>query len=220
MTTSPTVKRRRGRPPKTGATGIETRERLLQSGVETLTEKGFSATGLDEILRRVSVPKGSFYHYFASKNDFGTALIQRYADYFAHKIDRILQDDARKPLERMKRFVADAVSGMARYGYKRGCLVGNLGQEMGNLPEIFREQLKSVFIDWQSRVAICLEAAKIEGQITPDADCDKLAEVFWIGWEGAVLRAKLEKSPKPLIAFSDFYFNSIIVQEETCSAYD
>ncbi len=208
-------KRRRGRPPKVGNGGTETRERLLKSGVEILTEKGFSATGLDEILRRVSVPKGSFYHYFGSKNEFGTALIQRYADYFGLKLDRILLDESYSPLDRMKLFVADAESGMARYEFKRGCLVGNLGQEMGNLPEHFREQLMGVFVDWESRFSVSLEAAKTAGQIRPDADCEKLAEVFWIGWEGAVLRAKLEKSPQPLKTFSDFYFAAIVAQESS-----
>jgi TetR/AcrR family transcriptional repressor of nem operon len=213
MTIPQTLNRRRGRPPKAGAGAIETRERLLQSGVETLTEKGFSATGLDEILRRVSVPKGSFYHYFGSKNEFGTVLIQRYADYFARKLDRILLDGRHSPVDRMKLFVADAVSGMARYEFKRGCLVGNLGQEMGNLPEFFREHIIAVFEDWKGRIAACLEEAKTAGQIAPRSDCKKLAEVFWIGWEGAVLRAKLEKSQEPLIVFSDFYFSVIAIQE-------
>jgi TetR/AcrR family transcriptional repressor of nem operon len=219
MNSQEIIKRRRGRPPKTEPGGIETRERLLQSGVETLTEKGFSAAGLNEILRRVSVPKGSFYHYFGSKNDFGTALIQRYADYFANKLDRILLDESRSPLDRIKLFVADATSGMARYEFKRGCLVGNMGQEMGTLPELFREQLKAVFSDWQDRIELCLDAAKTARQISPDADCKKLAEVFWIGWEGAVLRAKLEKCPEPLLIFSDFYFTAIAAQE-TCEAHD
>jgi len=63
--------RRRGRPPKEAAGYSETRESLLQAGVEVLTEKGFSSAGIDEILRRVGVPKGSFYHFFGSKEAFG-----------------------------------------------------------------------------------------------------------------------------------------------------
>ena len=116
---------------------MQTRDCLLQSGIEKLTEEGFSATGLDEILRKVSVPKGSFYHYFGSKNEFGTALIQRYADYFAYKIDRILQDSHHSPLERMKLFVADAESGMARYEFKRGLPGWQSGAENGKLARDF-----------------------------------------------------------------------------------
>lgn len=209
MSSANPIKRRRGRPPKDLAGVSETRERLLRAGVEVLTEKGFSATGLDEILRRAQVPKGSFYHYFPSKDEFGARLIERYASFFAHKLDRFLNDESRPPLERLRDFVADAEAGMARYGYARGCLVGNLGQEMGALPEDFRARLKAVFEDWQSRVARCLTAAQAAGQISPGLDCARLAAVFWIGWEGAVLRAKLEQRPDALRAFSAFFFEHL-----------
>ncbi len=131
-------------------------------------------------------------------------MIKRYADYFAHKLDTLLKIETLPPLERIKAFVADAEAGMARHNFKRGCLVGNLGQEMGRLPEQFREQLEAVFETWQYRVEVCLEAAKGAGEIAPGSDCKKLAKLFWIGWEGAVLRAKLERSPEPLTIFQIF----------------
>src|SRR5574343_259443 len=93
--------RRRGRPPRQRADLIDTRELLLRTGLEVLTEKGFSATGIDEILGRVGVPKGSFYHYFDSKEAFGLELIQRYGDFFAHKLDRHLRNTALSPLGRL-----------------------------------------------------------------------------------------------------------------------
>src|SRR5574343_599729 len=79
--------RKRGRPPKRPEDTLETRELLLRAGLEVLTEKGFAATGIDEVLKRVGVPKGSFYHYFDSKEAFGAALIDRYASYFALKLE-------------------------------------------------------------------------------------------------------------------------------------
>ncbi|HEV7440177.1 MAG TPA: TetR/AcrR family transcriptional regulator [Methylobacterium sp.] len=197
--------RRRGRPAKLIAGYGETREALLRAGVAALSEKGFSATGLDEILRAVGVPKGSFYHYFPSKDAFGAALIERYAAYFAGKLDRRLLDEGRAPLQRLRDFVADARSGMARHDFRRGCLVGNLGQEMGALPEPFRRKLHGVLLDWQARTARCLAAAQAAGEIGPEADCAALAAYFWIGWEGAVLRAKLERSPAPLDLFAETF---------------
>jgi TetR/AcrR family transcriptional repressor of nem operon len=203
------TKRRQGRPPKSAEGYSETRESLMKAGLEVLTEKGFSASGIDEILRRVSVPKGSFYHYFSSKDAFGVELIDRYAAYFASKLDRLLTDESLSPLQRLKNFAADATKGMARHNFKRGCLVGNLGQEMGGLPEEFRGQLRGVFSDWQKRVETCLKAAKKAGEIPSSSDCARLAAVFWIGWEGAVLRAKLERSAEPLKLFSEFFFASL-----------
>ena len=177
--------------------------------MELLTEKGFVATGLDEILRRVQVPKGSFYHYFDSKDAFGAALIRSYSDFFQHKLDRFLLDEAMSPLDRLRAFMKDAEQGMARFDFKRGCLIGNLGQEMGALPEPFREQLMGVLNTWQGSVARCLDEAKAAGQINKATDTRQAAYVFWTGWEGAVLRAKLERRPTALRAFSSFFLSSL-----------
>ncbi|MDD3326168.1 MAG: TetR/AcrR family transcriptional regulator [Zoogloea sp.] len=198
--------RRRGRPPKQREALGDTRELLLRAGLEVLTEKGFSATGIDEILGRAGVPKGSFYHYFASKEAFGLGLIERYGEFFARKLDRHLDNRSLPPLARLHAFVDDARAGMARLGYRRGCLIGNLGQEMGSLPESFRARLKETFEDWQARFSACLKEAQEAGEVARSADTDQLAAFFWIGWEGAVLRAKLEQSARPLEVFAAFYF--------------
>lgn len=200
------VPRKRGRPPKDQTAPDAVRTRLIRAGVAKLTEKGFGAAGLDEILSSVGVPKGSFYFYFDGKTAFGLALVDAYADFFARKLDRWFEDQGRSPLQRLRDFVADAREGMRRYEFRRGCLVGNLGQEMGALPEQFRDRLSDVFRDWEARTARCLRAAQTAGEIAPDLDCDRLATFFWIGWEGAVLRAKLERSAAALDEFAGGFF--------------
>ncbi|MCC6075820.1 TetR/AcrR family transcriptional regulator [Pseudomonas sp. GCM10022188] len=192
---------RRGRPPKLDRDNRETRDALVHCGMRLLTEQGFLSTGIDTVLREVGVPKGSFYHYFPSKEAFGRAVLERYAGYFAAKLDRWLLDGSRPPLARLTDFVADARAGMARHGYRRGCLVGNLGQEVTQLPEGFREQLEAVLRDWQARLAACLRAAQQDGSLAATVDCDELAAFFWIGWEGAVLRARLVQNDAPLATF-------------------
>ncbi|WP_122663448.1 TetR/AcrR family transcriptional regulator [Pseudomonas viridiflava] len=196
--TIPALKRRPGRPPKVDRENFETREVLIRCGTEVLTEQGFTATGIDYILKRVGVPKGSFYHYFPSKEAFGHAVLESYADYFSQKLDRWLLDETLTPLERLVGFVQNAKAGMARHDYRRGCLVGNLGQEVSMLPEGFREVLEGIFRDWQTRLSACFRAAQVQGELARHADCDELAAFFWIGWEGAVLRARLVASDAPL----------------------
>ena len=198
--------RKRGRPPRAPDAPSDTREALLRAGLVALTEKGFSATGIDEVLSTVSVPKGSFYHYFKSKEAFGAELIDRYAAHFAARLDRHFADDTLTPLARLEAFTRSAEASMARHDFRRGCLVGNLGQEMGALPEPFRQRLAGVFADWQVRTASCLARAQAAGEIDPDRDPDQLAAFFWIGWEGAVLRAKLERTAAPLRTFADGFF--------------
>lgn len=207
----PEPKRRRGRPPKIARENHDTKAELIRSGLEQLTEYGFASSGIDVILKKVGVPKGSFYHYFASKEAFGQELINSYDQYFANKLDSYLLNEAIPPLDRLSHFVDDAKAGMARHNFKRGCLIGNLGQEIDSLPESFRQQLVGVFSSWQKRVAACLKAAQEQGSLSPEADCDELAEHFWIGWEGAVSRAKLVQSSRPLEQHLQYFLSSLPV---------
>lgn len=200
-----TAPARRGRPPKHPRDHADTREALLQCGMEVLTEQGFSATGIDTVLKRVGVPKGSFYHYFESKEAFGQAVLACYGRYFSRKLERAFGAVEVPPLERLKRFTEDAMAGMSRHGFRRGCLVGNLGQEVVLLPEAFRDQLEATLQDWQRQLALCLDQARARGELAAGADCTALAAFFWVGWEGAVLRARLVRSTAPLQLFIDGY---------------
>ncbi|XVN08302.1 TetR/AcrR family transcriptional regulator [Pseudomonas corrugata] len=177
--------------------------------MEILTEQGFAATGIDTVLKRVQVPKGSFYHYFESKEAFGQAVLERYADYFARKLDRCLSDLSVPPLQRLSNFVEEAKVGMAKYHFRRGCLVGNLGQEVLVLPDSFREQLELTLLDWEQRLSTCLEEAVELGEALSTHDCRALAAFFWVGWEGAVLRARLVQHVRPLDIFFQGFLSGI-----------
>jgi TetR/AcrR family transcriptional repressor of nem operon len=200
------TKPRRGRPPKVARDNRDTKAELIRSGLEQLTENGFASSGIEQILKKVGVPKGSFYHYFANKEAFGLAVIDSYAQFFAKRLDACLLDESHPPLARLSNYVQGAKKGMLRFEFKRGCLVGNLGQEVDLLPESFRQILIDIFLSWEQRVANCLRAAQLNGDIAATADCDLLAECFWVGWEGAVSRARLVQSNQPL----DNYFNNFI----------
>lgn len=200
------TKPRRGRPPKVARDNRDTKAELIRSGLEQLTENGFASSGIEQILKKVGVPKGSFYHYFANKEAFGLAVIESYAQFFAKRLDACLLDETQPPLVRLSNYVQGAKKGMLRFEFKRGCLVGNLGQEVDLLPESFRQILIDIFLSWELRVANCLRAAQLSGDLAENADCDLLAECFWVGWEGAVSRARLVQSNQPL----DNYFNNFI----------
>lgn len=184
----------------------ETRAKLMRAGLEHLTERGYASVGVDDILKTAGVPKGSFYHYFQNKADFGHQLIAAYNGYFLNKLNRAFNDVSLTPLNQLAAFKDDAVAGMARHAFRRGCLVGNLGQEMAALPEDFRAALVDVLSQWQARTAGCLSRAQAAGEIATHHDPEALAAYFWIGWEGAVLRAKLERKAEPLTVFFTLFY--------------
>ncbi|SLN66793.1 Transcriptional regulator AcuR [Aquimixticola soesokkakensis] len=174
-----------------------------------MTQTGFASLRLEDILVQAKVPKGSFYYHFPSKAAFTSTLITAYQDYLSAKLARHFTNPALPPLARLRAFTQEAQTSMARFEFRRGCLVGNLGQEVVTLPSGMRAQLQAALAQWQTQTAGLLRAAIGAGDLPADTDPDALAAYFWIGWEGAVLRAKLDQSPRPLIQFRDMFFNSL-----------
>jgi TetR/AcrR family transcriptional repressor of nem operon len=192
----------------------ETRMRLIRIGTEILSEKGFVSTGIDEVLRQAEVPKGSFYYYFESKTDFGLAVIDNYAYLWEQKLTRLLRDPNVKPLQRVRNYIAESIRGLEKYAFRRGCLVGNMAQDLGALDEAFRARISAVFESWAGYLRVCLQEAKDAGELPATADVKQLAQFFWLAWEGAILQAKLERSTKPVEQFRDVLFSYILVKSQ------
>lgn len=207
--TTPLPRRPRGRPRHNAHDYADTRALLIRRGTEMLTNRGVGATALDDVLKSVTVPKGSFYHYFESKNAFVAATLDAYAEYFARKLDRHFRNEDLSPLARLAAFVDEACQGVQKHDFTRGCLVGNLGQEVNCLDEKLRQRLEEVLCDWEQRLAECLAEAVITGELSSSTDCPALAHAFWVGWEGAILRARLVRSTAPMQAFFQLFISAL-----------
>ncbi|MCW3698908.1 TetR/AcrR family transcriptional regulator [Burkholderia cenocepacia] len=204
-----TQQSKRAAGPVRGKRDANKREDLIRIGVAVFTEKGFHNTPIDELVAAVGVPKGSFAYYFGSKDAYTLAVIERYAEYFNKKLDRILSDGTLEPIDRIKAFMDEATEGMERFEFRRGCLVGNLGQELAALDETFRQALLATVRGWQCRIQLCLEQAQQSGSLSEKADVEGLGRLFWYAWEGAVLGAKLEKSRAPLDSVSEAFIGQL-----------
>lgn len=191
-------KRARGRPAKSGRHSTETKASIIRSGIEHFTQFGFSASGLDKILKQAAIPKGSFYHYFENKEKFGLAVIEHYDDYFVHKLTKHLTNEAFPLSERLLNFVDDAKAGIEKYAFNRGCLVGNLEQEVTLLPQSHRIKLFQVMLGWQNIISTYISQLNPAWTVT---ESDSLGEFFWLGWEGAVSRCKLVRTTQPIDLF-------------------
>ena len=190
--------------------GNETKAALIRSGVELMTTYGYISSNIESILKQVGVPKGSFYYYFKSKEEFGKTIIASYDSFFAHKLDKHLTNvSIESPLARITAFYEDAKQGMAKYDYNRGCLIGELIQEESLLPEGYAVLLEQVLQNWQAKIENCLLLAKNLNEISSDINCKLLAAFFWLGWEGAVTRSKLVKKSDPLELFINTFINMV-----------
>ncbi|WP_218082669.1 TetR/AcrR family transcriptional regulator [Anthocerotibacter panamensis] len=187
-----------------------TRVALIRVGLRILREKGYNHTGLQEILQASGVPKGSFYHFFDSKEAFGLAIIDHDIQEHHLLLERYLKDPTLSPVQRLYRYFADKCTDFATLHCREGCLLGNLGQELADQNETFRVRIEQFFRDWQARLAQCLKEAQQAGEIPAHLDTEQLAG-FWINsWEGALLQMKITKSPAPLHAFMDVMFGTLL----------
>ncbi|WP_426455954.1 TetR family transcriptional regulator C-terminal domain-containing protein [Acinetobacter sp. KB005] len=201
-------KRPRGRPTKHGINYADTKDVLIRRGIELLTERGMNAMSLDDLMKPIQIPKGSFYHYFENKEAFILEVLDAYETYFVKRLNKFLSQPDLTPLEKLQNFVKDAGEKLQKYDFKRGCILGNLGQEVSYLaPEIIA-RIESIFQVWQTIVSDCLREFYYQYSLV---DCNEVAYQFWIGWEGAVLRARLTKSTSPLEAF--FRLFSLAVEQ-------
>ena len=184
----------------------DTRTHIIHTGADLIGQKGFGATGINAVLTAAGVPKGSFYHYFSSKHDFGLAVIDTFAEEYDAKLDRILNDTSRSCVDRLRAYFDTGFETMTSCEYTRGCLIGNLGQELAGQNEAFRQRLDSVFASWERRFEHCIRAAQQAGDISADIDAADAASFLLSGWEGAILRSKVLKSTEPMERFVRVFF--------------
>jgi len=185
------------------------RAKLLRTGTELLSRQSYTATGVDHVIKEAGLTKGTFYHYFKSKELFALEVVQQYAGYFNDKLDTYLLNETDPPLERLAAYVHDSIKTLKRHDFVRACVVGNLSQELGASDSVLVKALQETFLGWERRVAACLDEARARGDISDTADVQALATLFWMGWEGALMQARLFKRPDPIRVFFDGYIKMV-----------
>ena len=189
----------------TGTMHHPTKQRLLEAGLSMLLAHGYNDLGIQAVLDATNTPKGSFYHHFKGKEDFALQVVDEYMRQVHAALDVCLCDDERTPLERVRHFFEMTEEKYRSEGYM-GCLLGGLGQELSGVSDVFRQKIEECFSGIAERLTVCLEAARVRGDIARDADAGRMATLLVDCWEGAALRSRIRGNPAPLSAMLDFYF--------------
>ena len=192
------------------AAAKSTKERIVQVGADIIHHKGFNHTGLQEILQAAEVPKGSFYNYFKNKEDFGLQVVDYFVNYFDALAKNVLEDNSASPLKRIEKLLDLFIDYFQSEGYARGCPIGNLSQEMGDLSPAFREKLKYAIDQMVQCYAKALIEAQIAEEIPENLDVREAAYFLVSSWHGALMRMKIVKDPDPLENHKKFIFDFIL----------
>lgn len=190
---------------------IHNKEDIVQAGLDIVLSRGFNATGVEAILKQANIPKGSFYNFFSSKEEFGLAIIDKYVADRSELFAPIISDESVPPLERIKKSFETLIAAFEDYDCSKGCLLGNLGQEMSDQFENIRQRLEQALQGWIMGLSGLLQQAQQEHTIPADIDAEMLAENLIASFQGALLRSKVKKSSGPLRNFIHLYFDIFLV---------
>jgi TetR/AcrR family transcriptional repressor of nem operon len=185
------------------------REEIVQAGLKCLVEKGFNAVGVQDITDTAGVPKGSFYNHFESKEALGVEIVERYG---ANQTRReILTDPSVPPLQRLRRHF-DRISALfAESHFKRNCILGGFSAELANQSETIRESLRKLYGQWTKDIEATIAEAQTKGEIANQTKASDLAAFLLDSYEGALLRARVERSRKPFDRFMKFAFGQLLI---------
>jgi TetR/AcrR family transcriptional regulator, transcriptional repressor for nem operon len=189
---------------------ISKRTKLLDQGVYLLMSQGYHATGINEIVNAVQVPKGSFYSYFDSKEEFAAQAISHYIEPFIQLLTKHLHSQV-DSLTALKNYYAELIVEVEKNGYKGGCLLGNLMGEIGDTSELCNQALKSAVERYKLLQYKALLQAQKEGTVRNDRSAESMANLLVNNWQGALLRMKIEQSVQPLQEFCDTLLNDYFV---------
>ena len=189
------------------------KNKILETGSEIIHLKGFNHTGIQEILEAAGVPKGSFYHYFKNKEDFGLQVIDYFNEHFSTVCNDIIEDDTQSPREKIKQILKRFIEFFRSKDCAYGCPIGNLSQEMGDLSPSFQDKLKGAMDSMVEMYAGLIRQGQETGEISPLLNAKKAADFLVSGWEGALIRMKIEKSLEPLENHYNFMFEHILASQ-------
>ncbi|WP_285410633.1 TetR/AcrR family transcriptional regulator [Pseudomonas sp. FR229a] len=169
------------------------RQHIIDVAKALMTHKGYTAVGLMEVLKAAGVPKGSFYHYFSSKEEFGQALLEEYFQEYIGRVDVVMAAQG-TGAERLLGYLRYWAKTQAFDHPEEKCLVVKLGAEVCDLSEDMRGVLEEGTALIIERITRCVQQGMADGSITSAQDAESLAESLYQLWLGASLLVKVRNT--------------------------
>jgi TetR/AcrR family transcriptional repressor of nem operon len=176
----------------------DVRQHILDTAKPIILGRGFSAVGLNQLLCAADVPKGSFYHYFKSKEAFGEALLDSYFVDYLERLDQLLTQPGSCAAQKLIRYWTLWLDTQSSEGLEGKCLVVKLGGEVSDLSEAMRMALQRGTDSIIARLAACIEDGLVDGSLRDVKDASHTAQALYGMWLGATLLTKMRRDRSAL----------------------
>ncbi len=195
----------------TRASAEDTRNRILDAGQAAIRAKSFNGCGLKEILDTAGVPKGSFYYYFKSKEDFGLTVIEKSAYEHADLMRSLLLDRrVQSPRARIRAYFDWAREEYINSDLVPECIIPRLALEVSHLCQPMRMAIRGAFRLWGSILAQAISEAQAAGEVVADLDADRIADFVIDAWEGVSLRVQIDRDIAVFDHFVGLVFDKLL----------
>jgi TetR/AcrR family transcriptional repressor of nem operon len=178
----------------------DVRQSILENGQRIMAGKGFSAVGLNEVLTAAQVPKGSFYHYFGSKEAFGEEMLDRYFEGYLAELETALCLPGSTMAQRLVAYWQHWQETQSFLDCQGKCLAVKLGAEVADLSESMRSALVRGTSGITDRLGHAIKAGVTEGSLAIDGDPEAVAQSLYQLWLGASVMVKIVRHTKPFDA--------------------
>lgn len=169
------------------------KEKLLEQAQELMLAKGFAATTVDEICQAAGLTKGSFFHYFRSKEELGKEVLDRFCRLQMERLAKNPLLRRRDPLERLYGWVDGAIEMSKTPMARKGCLLGNFAQELSDTHPKLRSQCAQRFSEWADMLKKELDEARAKHLPGTRLDTQGLAEHLIAVLEGSLILGKAKQ---------------------------
>lgn len=187
------------------------KQNIIHEGLKVIYRKGYNGTGVKEITDAAGIPKGSFYNYFKSKEDFAIEAMNYFTEKEVASMNRVLTDKSLSPLKRIETLYAMKIEHfIKKNAFSLGCYLCNITLEMADISKPIAKAAANAFQREDEPLLRCLQEAQEAGEIDSSHDINQIADLIRNSWLGALVIMKANKSEAPLRSFQEILHNIIL----------
>lgn len=192
------------------------KEAILEKGMEVMWINGYNGTSVKDIVDAASIPKGSFYFYFDSKEDFALNALRYYLEFTEKLAEPIMNNPELSPYQKLRQLFkirVDAAFNLfecTECNFQGGCFMSNLGQEMSDTNERIREAVNMAIEEFKKPIIALLTAAQELGEINKNISLEKFMSFLESTMQGAMMTVKASRQPQALHDAEHFLFDVIL----------
>jgi len=184
-------------------------EDILKVGYEVIRKNGYHKIGVNAILKEAKIPKGSFYNFFNSKEEFVRKVIVQYGTTNATWLEKYFNEVQGNPIQVLEDFYNLLIYYNEIDHYQSGCLLNLLSNEIGRMNDTLAAEINNQFYSWMQIIAAYIQRGQNSGDITREMTALDIAEYLHAGLYGTFPRMKVNRSRKQMDLWAKMAIQSI-----------